>query len=116
MNFLNSLVIFSASSFLIFGIACFVTEHMRSEFVRYGLTKHLKLVGILQIIGAVGLALGFFCKIDLLTVSSSIGLAVLMLLGFGVRIRIKDPFVKSAPSIIYSAINFYIAIALLLHY
>lgn len=116
MTLVTFLVIFSALSFLIFGITCFVTEHMRSEFIRYGLSRHLNLVGILQIIGALGLFFGYFLNLELLAIISAIGLALLMLLGFGVRIKIKDSFIQSAPSCIYSAINTYISIAIILGY
>ena len=116
MDLVTFLVIFSALSFLVFGITCFVTDHMRAEFVRYGLSKQLYLVGSLQIIGAIGLCAGYFLDLNLLTIISAIGLALLMLLGFGVRLRTRDTFIQSAPSVIYSAINTYIAIAVIYEY
>ena len=75
--------------------------------------EQLYLVGSLQIIGAIGLCAGYFLDLNLLTIISAIGLALLMLLGFGVRLRIRDTFIQSAPSVIYSAINIYIAIAVI---
>tara|TARA_R100000935_G_C2826307_1_gene162496 strand:+ start:1344 stop:1691 length:348 start_codon:yes stop_codon:yes gene_type:complete len=113
MTLLTFLVIFSSLSFLFFGISCFFAEEMRSEFIRYGLSQHLKLIGALQILGAIGLGLGylFFPYISLV---AAVGLSILMLLGFGVRLRIKDSFIKSAPSIIYAIINAYIATAIVL--
>lgn len=111
MTFLTYLVIFSTISFLFFGVSCFFTEHMRNEFIRYGLSKQLYLVGSLQIAGALGLGFGykFF---PLIAIFSAIGLSVLMLLGFGVRLKIRDSFIQSSPSIIYAVINTYISISL----
>ena len=40
--------------------------------------------------------------------TSSLGLSVLMLLGFIVRIRLKDSFIQSFPSFFYMLLNGYI--------
>ncbi|MGB5202878.1 MAG: DoxX family protein [Eudoraea sp.] len=112
MSVLTSLVVFSAISFLIFGISCFLTTYMRQEFIRYGLTKQQRLIGTLQILGALGLGIGYF-YLPVLSIASALGLSLLMILGFGVRLKIKDSLVQAAPSIIYAIINAYIAIALL---
>jgi hypothetical protein len=113
MTLLTFLVIFSTISFLFFGISCFFAAEMRTEFIRYGLGDHLKLIGALQILGAIGLGLGYLF-LPYLSIAAAVGLSILMLLGFGVRLKIRDSFIQSAPSIIYSVINAYIAIALLL--
>jgi len=112
MTVLTSLVVFSTISFLFFGISCFLTNYMRKEFFRYGLSKQQRLIGALQILGAFGLSFGFV-YLPILGIVSAIGLSLLMILGFGVRLKIKDSVVQSAPSIIYAIINAYIAIALL---
>lgn len=112
MTVLNSLVVFSTISFLFFGISCFLTTYMRQEFVRYGLTKQRELIGVLQILGAIGLSLGYV-YLSILGIVSAIGLSLLMILGFIVRLKIKDTLVLAAPSIIYAIINAFIAIALL---
>ena len=79
---------------------------MKEEFDRYGLSRFQKLTGLLEVLGALGLLLGLKFKI-LLTISSS-GLAILMLLGFGVRIKIKDSFIQSFPAFFYMLLNFFI--------
>jgi hypothetical protein len=79
---------------------------MKEEFNRYGLRRFQKLTGVLEVLGALGLLLGLKFKI-LLTISAA-GLALLMLLGFGVRIKIKDSFVQSFPAFFYMLLNFYI--------
>jgi len=115
MTLLTFLVIFSTLSFLFFGISCFFAAEMRTEFIRYGLSKHLKLIGALQILGAIGLGLGYLC-LPYLSIIAAVGLSILMLFGFGVRLRIKDSFFQSSPSIIYALINAYIAVALILRF
>lgn len=111
LSTLTFLVYFSSISFLFFGISCFTTEHMKTEFIRYGLTSYLKLVGALQILGAIGLLAGYYYE-PILAISSAIGLAVLMIFGYGVRRKIKDNFIQSAPSFIYAIFNIYLAYAL----
>ncbi|MBT8296163.1 MAG: DoxX family protein [Gramella sp.] len=111
MTFLTFLIIFSTLSFLFFGISCFFTEHMRNEFIRYGLSHRLKLIGTLQILGAIGLGIGYL-YLPWLSIIAAIGLSILMILGFGVRLKIKDTLIQSAPSLIYAVINTYISISL----
>jgi hypothetical protein len=79
---------------------------MKKEFERYGLGDFQSTTGILEMLGALGLLLGF--KFKILLMISAAGLSFLMLLGFGVRIKIKDSFVQSFPAFFYMLLNFYI--------
>lgn len=79
---------------------------MKKEFERYGLTKFQKLTGSLEILGALGLLIGL--KFKILAIISSGGLSLLMLLGFGVRIKIKDSLIQSFPAFFFMLLNFYI--------
>jgi hypothetical protein len=106
------LIAFSAISFLFFGVSCFVTPFIRAEFIRYGLSNKRNLVGTLQIFGALALVLGYLYY-PVVGIIAAIGLALLMLLGFGVRLKIKDKAIQSAPSLLYAIINTYIAIVLI---
>lgn len=90
---------FSAISFLAFGSACFVTEYMLGEFSRYGLARQRHLVGLLQIMGACGLVAGIW--LPGIGQVAAAGLALLMLLGVGVRIKIKDSFWQTLPALGY---------------
>ena len=108
------LVLISTISFLFFGISCFVTAEMKTEFIRYGLSDKLKLVGTLQVIGALALGLGYL-YLPILAIIGAIGLSILMLFGFGVRLKIKDNFIQSAPSIIFAFLNAYIAIVMIMN-
>ncbi|WP_445381297.1 DoxX family protein [Robiginitalea sp. IMCC43444] len=102
------LQLFAALSFCYFGISCLVAEYMVVEFERYGLKNFRKINGVLQLLGSLFLFLGFFQAI--FTVIGAFGLALLMLAGFIVRLKIKDGFIKSSPAFIFMVINLIIGI------
>ena len=108
MPLLEVLIIFSSLSFLGYGIAYFTTTHMKSEFIRFGLGKFGNLTAILEIVGAIGLLVGLLNNFILLI--SSGGLALLMFLGVGVRLKIKDGLLASSPALFYCGLNLYIFI------
>lgn len=112
MTILTSLTFFLAFSYLFFGWACFATSQMRSEFKRYGLSAYRKVLGTLQLLGSSGLILGFFYWPLLQTVAAA-GLTLLMILGFIVRLKIRDTFVQSAPSLLYALLNAYLCYRLI---
>lgn len=103
-----ALVIVSSISFLYYGATFFLTSGMKDEFDRYGLSKFRKLVGGLQLLGGVGLLVGFIWQ-PILSISSG-GLALLMLIGFGVRVKLKDGILLSLPSFAFMLLNLYIFI------
>jgi hypothetical protein len=101
------LVLFSAISFLIYGFSCLISEKMKLEFYRFKLNElQRKITGLSQIIGGCLLLLGFVSP--LLGVIASGGLTILMLLGFIVRIRIKDSIRLSLPSFCFMILNGYL--------
>ena len=105
---LTILIIFNALAFLFYGFNCIFSLKMQDEFTRFGLTNvQRKLTGVLQVIGGSGLLLGFL--VPILGLISSLGLTLLMILGFAVRIKIKDSFVQAAPSFIFIILNGYIS-------
>jgi hypothetical protein len=79
---------------------------MKNEFKRFKLEKLGLLTILLEILGAIGLLVGLFFNPVLLI--SSGGLAILMLLGLIVRIKIKDSLWISLPAIFYMCLNAYI--------
>ena len=111
MGTLSNLTFFSAFSFLFFGVACLVSAQMKAEFVRYGLAKYRRMVGSLQLLGVLGLVLGYFFS-PMLQASAAAGLSILMISGFTVRLRIRDNFLQSVPSFIYAVLNAYLFILL----
>ena len=108
MRLLDILILISSLSFLAYGISWFTSPHMKSEFKRFRLEKFGLLTVVLEIAGGLGLIVGLFFNFILLI--SSGGLALLMLLGFMVRLRVKDSLWVSLPALFYLALNSYIFI------
>tara|TARA_B100000780_G_C20933039_1_gene371953 strand:- start:158 stop:508 length:351 start_codon:yes stop_codon:yes gene_type:complete len=109
LDLLTVLIWFSGLAFIYFGVNCFYSKFIISEFDRYKLPKFRKLTGFLQLLGAGGLLIGlYFSQLILLLASS--GLFLLMLAGFIVRLKIKDNFINSSPSFTFAALNLFIAI------
>jgi len=102
----NLLLIFSAVSFLFFGIGCMRSPYLIAEFERYGVPQFRTLTGLLQLLGGLGILLGFYWSP--LQILSCFGLALLMLFGVGVRIKIKDNFIQSFPAAFYCFLNSYL--------
>lgn len=106
MNLLTMLIVISSLSFMGYGIAYFSSTKMKSEFKRFGLEKAGALTAILEIVGALGLLLGL--KIHLILLVSAGGLAVLMLLGVAVRIKVRDTLWVTLPALFFMILNVYI--------
>jgi hypothetical protein len=106
MGVAKILILISSLSFFTYGISYFVSPHMKSEFVRFGLPKFGIPTSVLELLGAVGLLIGLLNNYILLI--SSAGLALLMFLGFLVRLMVKDSFWVSLPAILYMVLNAYI--------
>jgi len=79
---------------------------MQREYDRYGLSRFCKLVGALQLLGAAGLIVGLAHTWAGLIAAG--GLALLMLLGVGVRIKIKDTLLQTTPAFAYLILNAYL--------
>ena len=107
---LNSvLILFSALSFLGYGAACFLSLYMKREFERYRLASHRTLIGGLQLCAAVGLLAGL--SQPWMGRAASAGLALMMLVAVGVRIKIKDTPLQTVPALIYLVLNAYLSLA-----
>lgn len=102
----TALIWISSISFLFYGVSYFISAKLQQEFVRYGLQKFGPLTAVLELLGGVGLLVGFSSPLILLLASG--GLAVLMLLGFGVRLKIGDGFWLSLPSFLFMLLNGYL--------
>ena len=79
---------------------------MDAEFRRYGLIQFKISTGILQILGALGLLVGLKWRPILLL--SSGGLTLLMFMGVGVRIHVRDRFLSCVPALFFFALNLFI--------
>lgn len=106
MRVLEVLVLFSSLSFLAYGIAYFTSPKMKSEFIRFGLSRLGMLTAILEILGALGLLVGLLLNYILLI--SSGGLALLMFFGVAVRLKVKDGFWALLPALFFLILNAYI--------
>ena len=83
MNAFVAINLFCAAAFLGYGATCLFSAHMVREFERYRLARFRTLTGVLQLVAAVGLLIGL--QFPMIGALAAAGLAVQMLLGFGVR-------------------------------
>lgn len=94
--------------FVYYGAACIWSSAMVEEFERFGLARFRVLTGVLEILGAIGLAIGFF--VPVLRVAAAIGLCVLMSMGALHRIRQRDSLPEMAPALLFALLTLWIAV------
>ncbi len=99
----------SIASFAWYGISCFASARMAAEFERYRLARLRPLTGALQLAGSLGLLAGYLSR-PLLVMSAG-GLAAMMLVGVGVRLRIHDPWTATMPALAFMLLNLFIVLA-----
>lgn len=104
----NLLIGILGFSFLYYGVSCLSSNFMTEEFERFGLSiTQRRITGVAQIIGGLGITIGFFYRP--LQVSALLGISLLMLLGWGVRLKINDSFIASLPAFSFFIIAAYLA-------
>jgi len=101
-----SILLFSAISFVFYGITSFFSKRMLSEYARWGYKDYRILLGCLQILGGIGLVVGLVNSV-LLSVASFL-LTFMMITAVFVRIKIKDNIIQMSPAIFYTVLNFII--------
>jgi len=101
-------VLLSGISFLGYAVAYFVGPKMKNEFKRFGLEKYGLLTIIFEILGGVGLLIGYFFNVDMLFLISALGLSILMFLGVLVRLKVKDGIFVTLPAFFFFLLNAYI--------
>jgi len=106
MSVITIVTLISSFSFFAYAFSYFRTPHVKNEFKRFGLEKIGLTTVLLEIIGALGLLVGL--KFYFFLMISSIGLALLMLAGLIVRIKLKDSIWVSLPAFFYMMLNTYI--------
>lgn len=99
-------ILISGISFIIYGILLLNSLEMQNEFKRFGLEKFTKLTGVLELLGGIGTLVGL--KQNIILLISSGGLTLLMLMGLGVRIKLRDSFWLSFPAFFFMALNLFI--------
>jgi len=82
---------------------------MAREFTRYGLRSQRFVVGGLQWIAGLAMLAGMLEP--WIGRAAAAGLALMMLVAVGVRIRIKDTLIQTAPALLYMALNAYLCVA-----
>ena len=93
-----SILLFSAISFVFYGITSFFSKRMLSEYARWGYKDYRILLG------GIGLLIGIANPI-LLSVASFL-LTFMMITAVFVRIKIKDSIVQMFPALFYTVLNF----------
>ncbi|AFL87232.1 hypothetical protein Terro_0906 [Terriglobus roseus DSM 18391] len=96
----------SSAIFLVYGFLCFHSDFMVSDFRRFGVPELRILTGVLELLGGAGLLVGYKWP-RALRVSSG-GLALLMLIAFCVRVKVRDSILESLPSLGLMLLNGYI--------
>ena len=102
-------ILVSSLSFFAYSIYYFKSTKMKTEFTRFGLAKFGIIITASQFLGAIGLIIGL--KFNPILTLSSLGLALLMLSGLLVRIKLKDSIWVSLPALFYMGLNTYIFFA-----
>ena len=100
--------ILSVALFLFYGLSCLFADAMVDEFQRFGLADFRRLTGSLEVLGALGLVVGYFYPP--LVPWAAGGLALLMALGVGVRVRVEDPWLETLPAAILFVVNLFICL------
>jgi hypothetical protein len=105
MNLLLALILFDSIAFFAYGLSCLFSQKMKTEFIRFGLASaQRKITGIAQVLGGLGLIIGYFLDVRI-SIFSTLGLCVLMLAGFIVRVKIKDTLAETLPSFLFMLLN-----------
>jgi hypothetical protein len=106
MDIYKICILVSSLSFFAYSIYYFKSFNMKKEFKRFGLEKFGLIIITFQFLGATGLIVGL--KFNQILTISSFGLALLMLFGLIVRIKLKDGILISLPAFFYMILNTYI--------
>lgn len=106
IHLLDGIIFFSSISFFAYGFAYFVSQRLKDEFTRFGLSHLGMITAIFQILGAIGLLVGLMFNAILLLASG--GLTLMMVLAIAVRIKVKDTLWEMLPATCYLFLNAYI--------
>ena len=99
MDVYTIIIIFTAISFISYGLNSFISKKMISEYERWGLEKRRKQIGGIQLICGLGILIGL--KYNSILIPSSILLIIMMLVAVNVRLKIKDNISEILPALAY---------------
>ncbi len=97
-----------AGLFLMIGsMKIFSYEKFKAQAGPHAVSKGLAaFIGTSEIAGAIGLVLPWATGVfPLLTPIAAFALAIVMLLGVGFHVRVKDPLPKAAPALVFLAMS-----------
>tara|TARA_B100000768_G_scaffold134511_1_gene125297 strand:+ start:3342 stop:3680 length:339 start_codon:yes stop_codon:yes gene_type:complete len=101
-----AILLFSAISFIGYGVNSFFSKRMISEYERWGYQNQRIILGSCQVLGGLGLLIGL--AIPLLLSVASFLLMCMMLTAVFVRIKLNERLVKMLPAFFYVIVNFII--------
>tara|TARA_Y100000385_G_C12932739_1_gene567481 strand:- start:452 stop:796 length:345 start_codon:yes stop_codon:yes gene_type:complete len=96
-------ILFSAISFVVYGINSFFSKRMVVEYERWGFKNQRVILGTCQVLGGLGLLVGLVIPL-LLSVTSFL-LMCMMLAAVFVRIQLKEKVIQMLPALLYVAVN-----------
>ena len=99
MDIYNIIIVFTAISFIIYGVNSFISNKMILEFERWGLGKRRKEIGSFQLACGVGMLIGL--KLNFIMMISSVILIIMMLVAVYVRVKIKDNISEILPALAF---------------
>ena len=102
----QTILFFSAISFIIYGINSFFSKRMVLEYERWGFKNQRILLGCFQLLGGLGLLVGL--KVPLMLSVASFLLLCMMVTAVFVRIRTKERIVQMLPALLYVVLTFII--------
>lgn len=97
--------------FLYYGLLCLFAKGMADDFERFGIPRLRRPTGVLEILGALGLAVGY--GLPVVAASSAAGLAILMLAAIAARVKARDTLVSMLPAAFLFCTNAFIALQVL---
>lgn len=103
MAFIELLPLLLIVSFLLDGSRCLFSDAMVHEFQRWGVPRLRYVTGLLEVLGSLGIFIGQW--FPWIAVLSAAGLALLMVCGLCIRIRVKDTLVETLPAIFFLAVS-----------
>ena len=109
MTLRSLLALCTGTAFVAYGLSCLRSEAMKAEFRRFGLERFRMLTGVLEVLGGLGLLVGLLWPLAMWL--SSGGLALLMMLGISVRVRVNDSFTQTLPALVLMLVNGFILFA-----
>ncbi len=99
MDVFNIIIVFTAISFIAYGINSFISYKMILEFERWRLEKRRKEIGSFQLACGIGILIGL--KLNPVLIVSSATLIIMMLVAVYIRIKIKDNISDILPALAY---------------